>query len=140
MLALVPAAGRGERKKLEEVARHWARGDLLNEQEDAQAQDALDEQLALWGLVPDAPIEPEPSELYLWPENVACWDLFMELQTQWRIGAMGRTGLDYAAVDRVIGERRAWRLRRRQRRAEIRAMEVACLEEWARRSSTPEGS
>lgn len=36
--------------------------------------------------------------VYLWPENLATWRTFMELQSQWRVGASGASGLDYAGV------------------------------------------
>lgn len=137
MLALLRAAGAGHRKKLEEVARHWARGDLQTQDDHAKAQDALDEQFAHWGLVPDRPVEPEPEAVYLWPQNVPAWDLFMLVQTQWRGTGVGREGLDHAGVELAIDERRAWRTRRRQRRDEIRIMERAALEEWAKRAPQP---
>ena len=34
----------------------------------------------------------------LWPENVASVDLFLAVETQWRVGMGGATGLDYAGV------------------------------------------
>lgn len=36
--------------------------------------------------------------VYLWPCNVAAWHAFMGVQTQWRAGPAGFTGLDYAGV------------------------------------------
>ena len=43
--------------------------------------------------------EPEPVvHEYLWPCNVAIWDIWCDLQTQWRHGMAGPTGLDYAGV------------------------------------------
>lgn len=39
-----------------------------------------------------------PQDAYLWPCNVATWDAWCAVQTQWRHGMGGPTGLDYAAV------------------------------------------
>lgn len=36
--------------------------------------------------------------MYLWPCNVTAWNAFMGVQTQWRTGNAGVTGLDYAGV------------------------------------------
>lgn len=38
------------------------------------------------------------TEVYLWPCNVQAWECWCDLQTQWRTGVAGATGLDYAAV------------------------------------------
>lgn len=69
---------------------------------------------------------------YLWPECVPIWQAWQGVQTQWRTGAAGATGLDYAGV-------RAWLHecgpRSRTERAEwfvcIQAAERATLEVWA---------
>lgn len=37
-------------------------------------------------------------EIDLWPCNLPAWQCWQNLQTQWRVGMAGRTGLDYAAV------------------------------------------
>lgn len=37
-------------------------------------------------------------EVYLWPDNVEAWQCWLDVQTQWRMGMSGRTGLDYAGV------------------------------------------
>lgn len=139
MLALVRAAGAGHRKKLEEAARLWARGDLQKEQEHAQAQEGLDEQFAFFGLVPDRPALPALEPFYLWPENLEAWNLFQSVQTQWRGIGMAREGLDYAGVHLVIGERRKWRVRRRQLFTAVRIMEASALLAWAERAEENKG-
>lgn len=49
--------------------------------------------------------EPAPDELaYLWPDNVATWDVWCDVQTQWRHGMSGATGLDYAGVRAHLDE------------------------------------
>ncbi|MFA9949159.1 DUF1799 domain-containing protein [Dentiradicibacter hellwigii] len=37
-------------------------------------------------------------EIELWPENALPMQVFMAMQTQWRIGMGGATGLDYSAL------------------------------------------
>lgn len=41
-------------------------------------------------------------EFELWPENVEALSVFMKLQTQWRYGMAGITGLDYSGVLAVL--------------------------------------
>jgi hypothetical protein len=38
----------------------------------------------------------------VWPDNVEMLNLFMRIQTQWRSGVNGITGLDYAGVQAAI--------------------------------------
>lgn len=140
MLAFLRAAGRGHRKKLEEAARLWARREFKNEAEhvnhDAEATDKLDEQFAFFGIRTEGPVDAPERLLpfYLFPENLPAWQLFMAVQTQWR-GGMAREGLDYPGVHAVIDQRRSWRLRRRQRFAEIQVMERASLDAWAEQAA-----
>ena len=64
----------------------------------------------------------------IWPENMQAYELFCAMDTQWRIGMAGPTGLDYAALPmalRMIGAARAdWP----QLMADIRVMESAALQ------------
>ena len=50
--------------------------------------------------------EPEdygpPPEFDLWPENVTAWQLYYENRTQWRMGPVGPSGLDYNVIDRAL--------------------------------------
>lgn len=48
--------------------------------------------------------QPEPVEVYLWPECHAAWEHFWSLNTQWRNSGMGNTGLDYAGVRAYLDE------------------------------------
>nr|WP_051423892.1 DUF1799 domain-containing protein [Bordetella petrii] len=41
-------------------------------------------------------------EVELWPENVRVKDAFMLMETQWRVGYAGPTGLDYGALPMVF--------------------------------------
>ena len=34
----------------------------------------------------------------LWPENFEAWELWKEIETQWRAGPVGVIGLDYREV------------------------------------------
>ena len=52
----------------------------------------------------------EVQEVEIYPENWQPLCLFLALQTQWRVGPGGPTGLDYAAlpvVERRLGVKRA---------------------------------
>ena len=47
----------------------------------------------------DQPTPDDRAEVaYLWPCNVATWQAWCAVQTQWRVGMGGATGLDYAAL------------------------------------------
>lgn len=85
---------------------------------------------------------PEPAravrEWYLWPENVPIWTLWQSLQTQWRVGMAGATGLDYAAVWAVI-DRSVARRRRDETFAAVRSMERAVLDVLAERAERERG-
>jgi len=62
---------------------------------------------------------------------VPAFELWSAVQTQWRVGMGGPTGLDYAGVEavlRVLGVRGE---QRRERFALLQAMERAALREWA---------
>ena len=85
---------------------------------------------------------PEPvravHEWHLWPENVATWTLWQSLQTQWRVGMAGATGLDYAAVWAVI-DRCVPRRRRMETFDALRSMERAVLDVLAERAERERG-
>lgn len=44
-------------------------------------------------------------EVEVWPENWPAVELFSSVSTQWRVGAAGAIGLDYAIVYREIERR-----------------------------------
>ena len=97
---------------------------------DAQTVDTA---LAAFGLVADRPALPADEPYYLWPELAPGFELWTQLQTQWRrTGLEGRpTGLDYsgvAAVMRILGLRPKVQ---RERLWQIQAMERAALDFWA---------
>lgn len=102
----------------------------------AQAiRDEYDEALAALGLRDEQADEmmaadqaATPDEVELWPEHLDAVNLFDAMRTQWRMGARGAIGLDYAVlpmVERDLGlRRRGWR----QRRADMRVIEDEALQ------------
>jgi hypothetical protein len=123
--------GRGrQRKKLSEVARHAALGQLVDDQAAQQEVSEVDAALAAFGLVAAVTVDP-PDELYLWPENVPTWNLFQALSTQWLVGMGGATGLNYQSVNIVMDHRRVARRDRQRVFEEIQAMERATLQAWS---------
>lgn len=72
-----------------------------------------------------------PVEVYLWPDNVTAWQCWCAVQTQWRVGMSGATGLDYAGVRALLDEEGLSGDERRAVFAGIRACEGAVLEVWA---------
>lgn len=76
-----------------------ALGQLQGSDQADEDRDEVDEALAAFGLVADRSQEsPRHDEFYLWPENLAALLLFNEVQTQWQIGPLGPTGLNYPGV------------------------------------------
>lgn len=73
----------------------------------------------------------------VWPENWPAWVLFCEMETQWRVGPGGATGLDYtplfARMDRLGLTGPEWE----QRFADIREIEAAALVQMREGRDTP---
>lgn len=130
------------------VARLWARGQLrapLRHPPDSQTTHAADADhiddddtaaaLALVGLRLDGDAGPANADgvpLYLWPENWPVWCLWRDLETQWRTGMGGATGLDYPSVWLLVEQR----FKRRERKTVfwlVQAMEEVTLQEWRER-------
>ncbi|MDP4300341.1 DUF1799 domain-containing protein [Leptothrix discophora] len=84
---------------------------------------------------PCAIAERERTPWHLWPDNVRAWGIWCAVQTQWRVGMAGATGLDYAGVWRVIESAGIARRRRDAVFESLQAMERVALEEWARKGS-----
>lgn len=61
-----------------------------------------------------APEDFEQEDCEVWPENWPSFSLFCQLQTQWRTGMGGATGLDYTALypllDRMADDAEQWDL------------------------------
>ena len=72
------------------------------------------------------------TDVYLWPCNVQAWQCWCDLQTQWRTGMAGATGLDYAAALAYLRDVAGLRGdERRQVFDCLRAAEHAVLDLWA---------
>lgn len=129
--------GRG--KKLSEAARLLARGELDESNPHGnpthtQAEDAdhLAPQLAALGLYVDGAVDlGRDPVFYLWPENVQAWHFFRAVETQWRHGVSGPTGLDYAGVQCVMDRARIRPGRQRKMWRCVWAMERGALTGWA---------
>lgn len=99
------------------------------------APDEVDTALAAWGLEIDSQSAAPASHdvIYLWPCNVPAWNIWLSVQTQWRVGMGGRDGLDYCAVATYMRE--VLRIRPTRRWGEIwralQAMESAALRAWS---------
>lgn len=81
--------------------------------------------------------EPKP-KAYLWPCNVGTWRHWCELQTQWRVGVNGATGMDYAGVRAYLDECGLTGDERRDVWAGIRACERGTLEGRAAAQNKPQ--
>ena len=66
-------------------------------------------------------------EVEVWPENWLAFELFHKLQTQWRTGAMGATGLDYDILFSLLNRLRLNDQDFDQTLADIQVMEIAAL-------------
>jgi hypothetical protein len=77
------------------------------------------------GLSPDDYAD-EPVEV--WPDNERAYFLFAQLQTQWRVGAGGATGLDYNTLFHKMDRMRLEPDEYDELEADIRTMEFAALE------------
>lgn len=133
-----------KRKKLAQVARLWAR-DLLHIPTGASDDDQetqFDDALVALGLTQDAgandPDAPPSQKCYLWPCNVLAFNVWTQIQTQWRTSAMGgRVGLDYAGVEAWLRSRPGLRPRARKELMQgLQAMELSALNAWAQQSKT----
>jgi len=67
---------------------------------------------------------------YLWPCNVPTWQHWQAVQTQWRSGTGGATGLDYAGVRAYLDEQDLPTPERRDIFAGIQAAEAGTLAAW----------
>jgi hypothetical protein len=68
---------------------------------------------------------------------VAAWRHWTALQTQWRTGVSGATGLDYAGVRAYLDECGLEGTNRAELWQAIQACELATLEAWAEARSKP---
>lgn len=69
----------------------------------------------------------------MYPENAAPMNVFLALQTQWRVGMNGATGLDYAALPAVMDLCGVRKKKRGDVFSAVRVMESEALSIWAER-------
>jgi hypothetical protein len=74
--------------------------------------------------------EPEQRTEYLWPCNVRTWQHWQAVQTQWRVGMSGASGLDYAGVLAYLQAVVSSKQQRRDIFDGIQAAEHATLVVW----------
>jgi hypothetical protein len=75
----------------------------------------------------------EETDNSVYPDNMQAVSIFTDLLTQWRVGAMGATGLDYTALPVVMRFRKVKMADREDVFECIRVMESAALTEMRRK-------
>ena len=110
------------------MARAVAESQALHGKNQPEPTNAWTQHIAALGLL-DQPDDERVA--YLWPDNVLAWRCWQGVQTQWRVGMGGATGLDYAGVRAFLDEQDLQRDERREVFAGIQACERATLEVWA---------
>lgn len=68
---------------------------------------------------------------HLWPENVVAWQCWRAIQTQWRVGMSGPTGLDYQGVSAFLDRQRMERDEACEVFQLLQACELVTLEVWS---------
>lgn len=95
--------------------------------------------LAAFGLVSEGGLDADGGACYLWPESVDIWNGWQLLQTQWRVGFAGHTGLDYTAVAATLDMLGVKRRDRAEWLQCLHAMERAALDEWEKQRERTAG-
>jgi hypothetical protein len=67
-------------------------------------------------------------EVGVWPDCWASFECFAAMQTQWRTGMSGATGLDYVALEPVMRLQGIPKAEHKSTFEDIRTMEAAALE------------
>lgn len=111
-----------------EAARLLALGKLrFPSEEEKPPEQEVDEALAAFGLVADAPVIRDEL-FYLWPECLEAFRFWRGIQTQWhRDMENRRVRLDFQAVDLVMKWEGIPKKQQKELTGYIRAMEVAAL-------------
>lgn len=110
------------------MAREVAESQGRNDTQPIDPNNAWTGAIAALGLLEQ---QPDEHVVYLWPDNVLAWRCWQGVQTQWRVGMGGATGLDYAGVRAFLDEQQLSGDERREVFAGIQACEWATLEVWA---------
>lgn len=82
-----------------------------------------------------AQMQQEPDEFTLWPETADAFRLFETMLSQWRTGAGGPTGLDYAALPVAAKLLRMSGRKMREAFAGMRVMEAEALDVFAEQAA-----
>lgn len=69
----------------------------------------------------------DTSTFDVWPENWPAYAVFCDVSTQWRMGPGGPSGLDYGAVEWVMGLRQVKQAKKLQMLHDIRTLESSAL-------------
>jgi hypothetical protein len=75
-------------------------------------------------------LQPEDfagEDIEVWPDNQRAYLLFVEIRTQWRVGAMGPTGLDYGVLFRKMDRMNLQPDEYDELEDDIRTMECAAM-------------
>lgn len=105
------------------------RGQLRNGDGGGDDTEELDQALAAFGLQREGPPpRAADAEFHLWPEHLDALRLWIGVQTQWRHGFDGPTGLDYAGVRASPAFRRLATIDRDRVFDELCVMERAALD------------
>lgn len=76
--------------------------------------------------------ETDPVEV--WPENWQAFQLFAYMETQWRIGMGGATGLDYVVLHHKMDRMNLTPEEYEQLEADVRLMEISALATMGKQS------
>lgn len=84
-----------------------ARGELMSQDEaDARVESKAAELAAAWAAfgirIEDEAQADDLPAFYLLPDCVPVFNLWCDVQTQWRLGFRGPSGMDYAAVEAYL--------------------------------------
>lgn len=83
------------------------------------------EELAAFGLTAED-VAADPVDI--WPDNLAAYQIFSCMGTQWRVGMGGATGLDYNVMYRKMDRLSLSPADYDDLEADLRIMEVAALD------------
>lgn len=100
---------------------------------DEHQQDTTDDALAAFGLRAVYRPEADGETFWLWPCNVSSLELWFRVQTQWRVGMAGATGLDYSGVESTLRLSAVPRKDWPRQFGDVQAMESAWLQEILKR-------
>lgn len=89
-----------------------------------------EQELAIAGVTLD---DYEEEAVEVWPENRSAYMLFAQLQTQWRIGMGGATGLDYNTLYHKMDRMKLEPDEYDELEDDIRTMEFAALRAMSER-------